>query len=341
MFRCPFFIKECDIYFRAGTDLDFGFFEDLPVATQKQTVAAHHKFCQGHESNTWGHDLSGNMNREVTQQTFNQNNGPVWPREREEDAALYGVAGSAALKSPPSGPFILPKRSSVIDAGWLKPPIYDVTRSAAAKAFQYDAIVLTNLKGFSNGKDLRMWIYRGKSTKPANLIVGPLRGSSIDRKRSPLNGRPVFARYHPSTLAIGRKADWDKLMLTVKRAVNMDKLVKGRGFDFAQEVTIVVSGFLTEKGGRKKTSNVYTIVYNELEERDPVLPRNRIGIRGLRYVDVNRAAGSLRHLIRCLVDRRFPPAGSSALPAGSAWYQWPNRPAPCPLAKEGGHVVVA
>ena len=122
VFRCPFFIKECDIYFKSGTDLDLGFFEDLPISTQKQSIAGHHKFCQGHDSNTWSHDLAGTMNREVTQQTFQRNNGPVWPREREEDAALYGVAGAAALKPPPSGPFILPKRNSVIDAG-VKPPI--------------------------------------------------------------------------------------------------------------------------------------------------------------------------------------------------------------------------
>ena len=67
VFRCPFFIVECDIYFKAGTDLNLGFFEDLPISTQKESIAGHHKFCQGHDKNTWSHDLAGTMNRDVTQ----------------------------------------------------------------------------------------------------------------------------------------------------------------------------------------------------------------------------------------------------------------------------------
>ena len=268
VFRCPYFIVKCDIYFRARTFQEVGFFEDLPLIAQRRALAGHYKFCQGHSSNTWGQDLAGNRNREVNTQTFNKNNSRVWQHMRDVDTALYRDAGVAVIAQAVPSRYLLPKRSSVIDVGFLKRPIYDPTRSARQNAFAYDAIVLTNLKGFTNGKDLRMEIFRGRNTKPVNRIF-ILRGASIDRNRGTLNGRKALARYHQSYLHIGREADYNKLLGRLKQPQNQGKVVRGLAYDYVMEVTIRVSGFEKENGGRQRVSNVYFLVYNEGEERDP------------------------------------------------------------------------
>ena len=102
--------------------MDVGFFEDLPIGAQRQTLAAHFKFCQGHDSNTWSHDLAGNRNREVSPQAFDKGKSRVWMGEKKEDRGLYGEVGVAAVNQPLPGPFPLPDKSTVIDVGFLKPP---------------------------------------------------------------------------------------------------------------------------------------------------------------------------------------------------------------------------
>lgn len=61
VFRCRFFVQECDIYVKARTMMDPGFFEDLTVLRQRQALAGLLKFCHGHNLNTWGHDLGGGL----------------------------------------------------------------------------------------------------------------------------------------------------------------------------------------------------------------------------------------------------------------------------------------
>ena len=113
-----------------------------------------------------------------------------------------------------------------------------------------------------------MEIFRGRNTKPVNRIF-ILRGASIDRNRGTLNGRKALARYHQSYLHIGREADYNKLLGRVKQPQNQGKVVRGLAYDYVMEVTIRVSGFEKENGGRQRVSNVYFLVYNEGEERDP------------------------------------------------------------------------
>ena len=181
VYRCQLFLRECDIYVKARTMEDAGFFEDFPVARQRRDLAGHYKFCQGHNFNTWGHDLSGQRNREVVRKTFDRNNSLVWNGERAEDKLLYGDPGVAATAPQPQAPTLHPPTDSVIDLGFVKPPVIDLTRSERENLFGYKAIALTNLKGFSRGKDLRLQVFRGDSTRLQDRILGPLRGASIDR----------------------------------------------------------------------------------------------------------------------------------------------------------------
>lgn len=127
MFRCQFFIRECDIYLKARTMMDIGFFEDQPVLVQRRVLAGHYKFCQGHNFNTWGHDLRSNRGREVTDRAFKNNNTLVWNWERAEDKLLYGDPGVAAIAP---GPTLHSQKDSAIDLGFVKPPVIDRTRSA-------------------------------------------------------------------------------------------------------------------------------------------------------------------------------------------------------------------
>ena len=53
------------------------------------------------------------------------------------------------------------------------------------------------------------------------------------------------------------------------RPKNQFKSVRGRPYDYVMQITVVVSGFLTENGRRQKASNVYHLVHTEGEERDP------------------------------------------------------------------------
>ena len=55
----------------------------------------------------------------------------------------------------------------------------------------------------------------------------------------------------------------------MKQPQNQGKVVRGLAYDYVMEVTIRVSGFEKENGGRQRVSNVYFLVYNEGEERDP------------------------------------------------------------------------
>lgn len=268
VFRCPFSIVECDIYLRAGGPLDLGFFEDLTVLRQRQTLAGHYKFCQGHTSNAWGQDLSGNMNRELNQATFNNNGSRVWKHQRQVDSALYGTVGAAAVTQG-GGRLMLPDTDTAIDLGFLKPPIFDPLLSSKQNAFMYDAMVLTSLKGFSPGKALTMEVFKGRSTQLVNRILF-LKGNSIDRRLS-LGGRPATARYIMSYLSIGRKPDWDKLRDTVVQPQNEGKTVRGRAYDYVMEITVRVKGFLTENGGKQTVQQRYQLVYNLDEERDPPL----------------------------------------------------------------------
>lgn len=216
----------------------------------------------------WGHDLNGNLDREVGQQTFNKNTSRVWKHERKEDNALYSAAGAPALSPPLPARYMLPDRDSVVDLGFMKIPILDLLKSAKQNAFQFDAFFATNLKGFSNAKNLRFWVYEGNSTLPKNLIVGPLGGSSIDRRSGTLLGKPSFARYWLSYVSLGRHVHWERLRQRLERPINEGKSVRGRPYDYVMRITVVVSGFLTENGPRQKASNVYYLVYTKGEERD-------------------------------------------------------------------------
>lgn len=133
-------------------------------------------------------------------------------------------------------------------------------------------MALTNLKGFSKGKDLRVQIFRGDSTRLQDRIVGPLRGASMDRVAGTFDGKNVLAQYRLSYLYIGRKAHFNTLLGALKKPVNAGKSVRGISYDYAMKVTIVVKGFLTENGSRKSVKNTYYLVFNEGEERDPDLP---------------------------------------------------------------------
>ena len=147
-------------------------------------------------------------------------------------------------------------------------------RSVKQNAFRYDAIVLTDLKGFKNAKDLRLEIFRGKSTRRQDRILGPLRGASIDRNLK-VSGKKGLARYLLSYLYISRDHDYLQLLNVLRQpqnqgqALRQGQAVRGIGYDYLMEVTIAVSGFETENGPRRKVTNTYFLAYNEGEERDP------------------------------------------------------------------------
>lgn len=203
------------------------------------------------------------------QATFNNNNSRVWKHERKEDNAVYSTAGAPALSPPLPARFVLPDRDSVIDLGFLKVPILDPLMSVKQNAAQFDSFFVTNLKGFTSGKNLRFWVYEGNSTLPKDLIIGPIGGSSIDRRQGNLLGKPAFARYWLSYVSLGRKIHWDRLRARLEQPKNMGKSVRGRPYDYVMQITVVVSGFLTQNGPRQKAQQVYRLVYTEGEERDP------------------------------------------------------------------------
>ena len=164
-----------------------------------------------------------------------------------------------------------PPKDSVIDAGWVKTPVLDPNLGPRENLGGYKAIALTNLRGFSRAKNLRLQIFRGESTMPKDRIIGPLGGASIDRVAGMIDGKPALAQYRLSYLTVGRKVHAETLLRALKRPINANQKVRGRTYDYAMKVTMLVTGFLTENGPRKSVKNTYYLVFNEGKERDPEL----------------------------------------------------------------------
>ena len=86
--------------------------------------------------------------------------------------------------------------------------VRELTTQSYAAVF--NAFFLTNLKGYTAGKNLRFWVYEGNSTQPKDLIIGAL-GGFADRNLTNIIGRRAIRNYLMSYVHLGRKVHWNKL----------------------------------------------------------------------------------------------------------------------------------
>lgn len=242
-----FTIVEADVWLRSD-------FFSLPAIKQQTLLSGSFRAALGYEKTAWIYDFHADVNV-VSSAMFRNNKSPAWALARELDNMFYTdpvtILGSAAYLSTPR---VLPLDNAVIDLKNYKLPATDPY--TPLPLLNVPALFLTNLKGFESGKEVSAAFAITPPGSPAakKVKILTINGPAYEYPWSfMLDGKltPWYPRITLNYLLMGRAEDLAKLRDSIN-LYGAPLQVEGASFNKALKCDVTISGYLDEKGARKK-----------------------------------------------------------------------------------------
>jgi hypothetical protein len=157
---------------------------------------------------------------------------------------------------------LLPFENEVIDIGEYNLPTKELGRIVVGRTA---ILFLTNLKAYGGKKKLSVKFWRvTDDNPPKDKSIMTISGNTLQYPLVFGDGTEVFASIFLNHVRIGKKIKLNKLKSVIEK-YGRERVIDGITFEKALKIKVRITGYLSEKGGKKNIKRTYWLVCTEPE----------------------------------------------------------------------------